>query len=429
MALAFGGLAAVAALVFSLSDQSSRIAADAEIGLASAALSESARSVQGGMAFSLVLVSAEQAGVPASQDSGIAIERTVQAIEDMRRRAERLDGLAGSDTGGAVEAAAAAIVETFARLPDVAAAEQAAETAALPRLADVATAADAAGRGALARVAAERSEAGRVAAVSSLLVALIVPGLAVLTVWAAQRRRFERARLEAELESQRELGRARDDLIAGLSHQLRTPLTAILGFADLLRASEYDHQAFDEGLGTIQEQAHALSRSIDDLMVMSRIEGGAIAIALAPIDPTPEIRTVASSFAGAPIELDLRGEGAMVNTDRLRLRHILRNLISNAVQHGGPSITVKAAPTGAWYRVVVADDGPGLPATEMESLFFPAMTAESVTGTLGLGLAVSRRLADELGCSLTYRRFETLTAFVLDIPLLRHTAELENQPA
>ncbi|MGF1668701.1 MAG: sensor histidine kinase, partial [Acidimicrobiia bacterium] len=268
-----------------------------------------------------------------------------------------------------------------------------------------------------ARIEAERAEAGDAAFASSLLVALIIPALAVTTLWVSSRRRVERLSLQAEIDKNVALLHARDDLIAGISHELRTPLTGIVGYAESLIASPDDTQLRTEGLSTIQTQAGELSRMIDDLVVMARLEDGQIEIHQRPLDPIAAIEAVARA---QNIEVQTSLVPALVIGDRLRLRHILTNLVSNAVRHGGPEVVIKAGPSDGLYRVVVADDGNGVPAELLDDVFRPYVHSARdslITGSLGLGLAVAKQLADQMGCRLTHRRLNGYTLFVLDMPL------------
>jgi two-component system, OmpR family, sensor kinase len=129
-------------------------------------------------------------------------------------------------------------------------------------------------------------------------------------------------------------------------------------------------------------------------------------------------REVEAAIGGVTADVSLLP--GLVMADRLRLRHILKNLVSNALQHGGPSIVVKSAPIGNTYRIVVADDGPGLDQARLATLFEPyvhSAKAALVTGSLGLGLAVAKQLAEQMGCDLRYQRHNGYTLFVLDLPM------------
>jgi signal transduction histidine kinase len=156
---------------------------------------------------------------------------------------------------------------------------------------------------------------------------------------------------------------------------------------------------------------------IDDLVVMARLEGEGIEIHQRPLDPIDSIETVAGSH-NASVQTSL--VPALVIGDRLRQRHILTKLVSNAVRHGGPEVTIEAGPIDGWYRVVVADDGEGISAERVDDVFRPYVHPARdslVTGSLGLDLAVAKQLADQMGCRLSHQRVNGYTRFVLDLPL------------
>jgi signal transduction histidine kinase len=153
---------------------------------------------------------------------------------------------------------------------------------------------------------------------------------------------------------------------------------------------------------------------------MARLEEGEVAILSRSIDPAKEIAAVLGGNRGWTHTIESELEGCELAMDRLRFRHIVVNLISNAVTHGGDRVMIKAGRSGDRYKVVVADDGLGVPAHQLNQLFEPFVDdapSTVITGTLGLGLAVARRLAVQMKCSLEYRREGGLTFFTLAMPL------------
>ncbi|MGD2103432.1 MAG: ATP-binding protein, partial [Acidimicrobiia bacterium] len=105
-------------------------------------------------------------------------------------------------------------------------------------------------------------------------------------------------------------------------------------------------------------------------------------------------------------DLDVTGEDVRAVADPARVRQILRNLITNAVRHGGDRISVKVGESTSGAYVEVSDNGPGLPKTEWEKIFEPHYRYHldpNQPGSAGLGLTVSRGLAEKMGGSLTYR--------------------------
>lgn len=218
---------------------------------------------------------------------------------------------------------------------------------------------------------------------------------------------------------------SKDDLIASVSHELRTPITSVLGLSTVLRDSmdEFDDDEQHELIGLIADQSRELANIVEDLLVAARAEQDAIAVRVEAVDLDDEIRTViASADAIAPRLVGL--ENPPVRADPLRLRQILRNLLSNAARYGGPDVEIEVRPGPDHVEIVVSDDGDGVAPADVETIFQPYRRARRVAGlpaSLGLGLAVSRRLARLMDGDLTYEDGER-TAFVLRLPL----AEVES---
>ncbi|MGH8915884.1 MAG: sensor histidine kinase [Acidimicrobiia bacterium] len=236
-----------------------------------------------------------------------------------------------------------------------------------------------------------------------------------------------RRKVEAELrETQRKLEQlldAKDELIASVGHELRTPLTAVLGFAQMLRIGDQAELAADdreEMVGFIAREAFELSGLIDDLLVAARIEIGKLEITLVPTSLRAQVAQVVEDWD--PLEVaavKVSGENARASADPARVRQILRNLVANAIHYGGDNIDVRIGSDGTEVLVEVADDGPGLPQDQWETIFEPYYRYHSELtqpGAVGLGLTVSRGLAELMEGSLTYRHDGGLSVFTLRLP-------------
>ena len=276
------------------------------------------------------------------------------------------------------------------------------------------------GAGILAgRMAGERSEAGRLARTASFVVALLVPAMTVIGFRRVAKRRIERERLEAQLIRQKQLSEAKDHLIAGLSHQLRTPVTGIYGFAELL-LSHPDPELIEEGLATIFQESGNLRRMVDDILVAARIS--AKNVGFSPLDTkvTDVVDRTLSHFLrlGAHIEIDC--EPAVIHVDPSRLEHALRNLVANAIAHGAEPMQIVGRTHGDVYRLAVCDAGLGLdPESEADPFRAFAHDAASITvrGSLGLGLSVSKTLVEAMGGTISQARVEETTVFALALPM------------
>jgi signal transduction histidine kinase len=221
---------------------------------------------------------------------------------------------------------------------------------------------------------------------------------------------------ELELEASRrdQLDRLKDDFVLTASHELRSPLTSVQGFAELLmleRDSLTPRQA--ETVEIILDNCRHLVRLLNDLLDLARSDAGRLTIQAEPIDLPPLIdevvRTMRAQTDGACQTLTERIEPGLpkVNAEQARIRQILVNLLTNAHEYSpeGASIEVSAMPVGAdLVQVSVKDNGPGIPAEQLEHIFErftrgDAGLTQRVGGT-GLGLAISKSLIELHGGSI-----------------------------
>lgn len=253
---------------------------------------------------------------------------------------------------------------------------------------------------------------------------LAIPASAVFIYRTIARRQVREYRLkvEVELEAERAIGRAKDEFIAGLSHELRTPLTSIYGFAEILTdCGAEDPSTSREIAQIIANESAEMSRMVDDLLAAARLDSTGIAIELAPTRVSDVVSSALLPFERAGLVVKRSGEDALVATDAARLRHVLINLLSNAVRHGGPTVGVEVSSGDGVVAIEVWDDGAGVPEERLEKLFETFVhngTATLMTGTLGLGLGVASRITGHLGGKLSYQRFAQKTYFTVTLPLL-----------
>jgi PAS domain S-box-containing protein len=216
--------------------------------------------------------------------------------------------------------------------------------------------------------------------------------------------------VERELEL-RAASAAKSEFLASMSHELRTPLNAILGFAQLLQR-DAKHPLTERQLDRLQyvlRGGEHLLRLIDDVLDLSRIETGRIAISSEPVDVREVLGEVASTLAPmaeragitlAPPEWQPGvPEPPRVLADRTRLAQILMNFGSNAIKYGKPGghVRVQVGVVGAMLRLTVIDDGIGIPAEQQEKIFEPFQRAGQETGPIegtGIGLTIARRLTE-----------------------------------
>nr|WP_286207648.1 sensor histidine kinase KdpD [Hephaestia sp. MAHUQ-44] len=220
---------------------------------------------------------------------------------------------------------------------------------------------------------------------------------------------LERIELEAEMATIVQL-KQRDQLRAALlssvSHDLRTPLTTILGMlAEIAPAS--DRQA--EQLADARAEAERLHRFVANLLDMVRVETGTLHQSLEPVDLVEAVGAAAHDLrrviAGHPIELDIAPDLPFVMVDPQLFHHCLINLLENAAKYGDPKgpirITARRRHDGLVLSVI--DQGPGLPAHETERIFgtFARIEGSDRTGGTGLGLAIVKDFAEAMGLSVS----------------------------
>jgi len=219
----------------------------------------------------------------------------------------------------------------------------------------------------------------------------------------------QQARKDAEAAN-----RLKDEFLATMSHELRTPLNAILGWASILRRGARDTEGLERGLATIERNALAQARLIDDVLDVSRIISGKlrldirrvdlIAIANAAADvvrPAAAARRVRLSVDhGSEPTIDLVG-------DADRLQQVVWNLLSNAVKFtpSEGSVTLRIERSGSAVRLIVRDTGSGIAAEHLPFIFERFRQVDSSTtrkyGGLGLGLAIVRHLVELHGGSVS----------------------------
>ena len=212
--------------------------------------------------------------------------------------------------------------------------------------------------------------------------------------------------------------RAKSDFLANMSHEIRTPLNAIMGYADLLRRGWVDSpEDRDEMLSTLHSSGKHLMTVINDILDISKIESGQLQLEKRAESPHQLIAEVVSlmrvGFREKNLNLDYNWQGPIpeqVDTDPVRLRQILINLLGNARKFtatGGVQLIAHVEPTSHPTQLVinVIDTGIGIPTEKQNQVFDPFVQADTTVtrkyGGTGLGLSISRKLARMMGGDLT----------------------------
>ena len=218
-----------------------------------------------------------------------------------------------------------------------------------------------------------------------------------------------RVRLEREMAGiarLEERDRLRSALLASVGHDLRTPLTAILGAA----AELGDRYPKDPALSALDSEARRLERFVANLLDMARIEAGALTLAAEPVDLTDAVASAAHdarrALAGHPIRLEVHPDLPFVRVDPRLLHHCLLNLLDNAGKFAdaGTPVTIAASRTPDGLTLRVLDEGPGLPPGEEARVwetFARAEGSDRARDGTGLGLAIVKGFAEAMGLAVS----------------------------
>ena len=213
---------------------------------------------------------------------------------------------------------------------------------------------------------------------------------------------------------------AKSAFLAKMSHELRTPLNAIIGFSQLMHRDRTLTSAQQETVDIINHSGEHLLEMIDEVLELSKIEAGKLSVELAPVDLHHLLKTIDHLFQmkaqtknlGWVVECE-PDVPQLINTDGRKLRQVLINLVGNAIKFtktGQVMVHVAVADTETPSNLIlcfeVADTGPGIPATDLATIFTPFTQSEAGKqahqGT-GLGLPISRRFVECLGGTLAVK--------------------------
>ncbi len=214
-----------------------------------------------------------------------------------------------------------------------------------------------------------------------------------------------------QLSRQQELVRLRSEFVSGVSHELRTPLAQIRVLAELLRLGKIpSEERRERSLRIIDQEARRLTFLVESILSFSSLDRDKVVPTMT--DVAAEIDEIVTGFEplasmhGVKIETSLE-RGLVANVDRAAMRQMLLNLLDNAVRYGPDGQTVKVTTeshNGTW-RLIVEDQGKGIPTAERERIFEPYYRmnrdARSEKGGSGIGLAVVRGLVEKHGGHVT----------------------------
>ena len=264
-----------------------------------------------------------------------------------------------------------------------------------------------------------------VTAVASVATALVLPPLipkALAMVRDAKKAEVHRRELEEQVEAlQREraaraeaeeASRAKDAFLATLSHELRTPMTAILGWASMIRSGTLDEATAGTGMAAIEQSALAQAQLIDDLLDVSRIVAGKLALEPRRTELADVVRAAIEAVAPSAekksvrLELVLPPSPVTLTADAARLHQVVTNLLTNAVKFtpSGGTVRIELRRERDDAVLLVSDTGIGIDTTFLPYVFdrFTQADPSSTRGYagLGLGLAIVRHLVELHGGSV-----------------------------
>jgi signal transduction histidine kinase/DNA-binding response OmpR family regulator len=250
------------------------------------------------------------------------------------------------------------------------------------------------------------------------------------------RQRVDGLRATAEQAS-----RAKDEFLSTLSHELRTPLNAIIGWATLLRQGNLSPERIPRALETVERNAYAQARLIDDMLDLSRIEQGKLVLSVGPLEM---VRVVEAAIEAVRPAADAKGvrlqpvldSHATIVGDADRLQQVVWNLLSNAIKFTPKEgrVMVRLRREHSFVEIAVADNGQGISGDFLPFVFDRFRQADPTftrtTGGLGLGLAIVRSLVELHGGTVSAESDGTGhgATFVVRLPTAPLRAEQAPMP-
>ncbi|MEH1771178.1 MAG: PAS domain S-box protein [Nostoc sp.] len=268
----------------------------------------------------------------------------------------------------------------------------------------------------------------------------------VLNITEQKRIQAEREQLLAREQAAREAAdranRIKDEFLAVLSHELRSPLNPILGWARLLQNGKLSEAQRAEALKTIERNANLQTQLIEDLLDISRIMQGKLSLTAAPVSLTfvisAAVETVrlAAEAKNIEIALDLDSENAPISGDAARLQQVVWNLLTNAVKFTPNSgqVTVELRQLDGLAKIRVIDQGKGINPQFLPHVFEYFRQEDGSTtrkfGGLGLGLAIVRQIVEMHGGTVTAEsQGENQGAtFIIQLPLMQQATLIPSEP-
>lgn len=271
--------------------------------------------------------------------------------------------------------------------------------------------------------------------VSPLAIFLYVISFAIglsLLLRNAQKRAFRKAELEAEqrdAENQKRLYASKVEFLTTLAHEIRTPLTLVAGPVETLQAklSHSADKSVVEDIDIVGRNADKLKTLLDELLDFRKLENSGITLSPAEYDINAIVQGTVGRFSlaagkkGIKLSLSLPQESISAAVDKNAFDKIVTNLLSNAIKYGVSTVNISLEEAEGQIRLVMENDGPTVPLQDRERIFRPferyIPEGSNETGT-GIGLFVSRNLAELHGGTLVMDKDLTMNRFILTIPIV-----------
>ncbi|HKB95783.1 MAG TPA: HAMP domain-containing sensor histidine kinase, partial [Rhizomicrobium sp.] len=225
--------------------------------------------------------------------------------------------------------------------------------------------------------------------------------------------------------------RFKSQLLAHVSHEVRSPLSAIIGFSSMLESGSLSAQRAPEFAAIIAHNGELLQRLHDDLLDLSRAEAGALSIQSERVAVGSTLRSCVgairmdATLGGKNVLIENIEDALAVQADPVRLAQILNNLIANAFKYGDnfSPIRVRAhALEDGFGRIEIVNVGPGIPASERRAVFLPFRRSIDVgrhVAGAGLGLSIAKLLVEAQGGRIDFESTPgRQTRFWIDLPLV-----------
>jgi signal transduction histidine kinase len=223
--------------------------------------------------------------------------------------------------------------------------------------------------------------------------------------------------------------RFKSQLLSHVSHEVRGPLSAIIGFSGMLESGTLPLERAHEFAHVIGHNGELLQRLHDDLLDLARAEAGALSILAERVPVEAALKTcisgihLESALGGKPVLLEAMDENLAVSADPMRLAQIINNLIANAYKYGDnhSPIHVRARRLDGYGRIEIANAGPGILSHQRDSLFRPFARLDNAGRNVpgaGLGLSIAKLLVEKQGGRIDFESIPgRQTRFWIDLPL------------